>query len=341
MTVIVVKWSVADIDTVMDYYDQCKVYRSTTGETGDYSEITGVGTRVDLITDIVSYEYDDTTGDDSYYYKVSYFNSSTLAESEKSSASAHERVGYISIQDIRDEGYTATMVTDAQVTSGIARATAMIDKITGQWFEPRPRTFLLDGRGHDALHFQVPIIAITGLEIEESTEEIDFDTIKVYNRHLTQGLVNPDDRYDPKLVFDNVTWLRTLTGRDTTTYVDGLFYHGPQNISVTGIFGFTELGLNDPIGETSTGSQVPLSYGDTPELIKYAAKRLAIRYMYPIINSGTGSSISSGTVKRRKNMDEEIEWAVNNVNPGDSVTGDYEVDNILAGYMAPMSIGAI
>lgn len=81
MAVIKVRWTVDELENVMTQFDTQTVYRSTTGETGVYSEITGVGTRVDLVAGQTSYYFDDLTGDDTYFYKVGYLNTGTLAES--------------------------------------------------------------------------------------------------------------------------------------------------------------------------------------------------------------------------------------------------------------------
>ena len=77
-TVIKIRWEVEELVNVMTLYDQQKVYRSTTGETGIYSEITGPGTRVALVAGQVAYFFYDTSGDVTYWYKTRYFNSSTL-----------------------------------------------------------------------------------------------------------------------------------------------------------------------------------------------------------------------------------------------------------------------
>jgi hypothetical protein len=79
MASIKLKFVVEHISNVMLNYDQIKVYRSTT-QTGTYSEITGPTTRVDLVADQVLYEYIDTAGDPTYWYKFAYYNSSTTAE---------------------------------------------------------------------------------------------------------------------------------------------------------------------------------------------------------------------------------------------------------------------
>lgn len=84
MAVITLKIVVGNIDRVMEVFDQIKVYRSTTGLTGTYSEITGAGTRLALVSDTTIYEYTDTSGDADYYYKTSYYHSTSSLESSLS-----------------------------------------------------------------------------------------------------------------------------------------------------------------------------------------------------------------------------------------------------------------
>jgi len=86
MAVINLKIVVSNLDRVMASFDQIKVYRSVTGLTGTYTEITGVGTRIALEETTTVYEYTDDSGSAEYYYKTSYYNSTSGLESSKSDA---------------------------------------------------------------------------------------------------------------------------------------------------------------------------------------------------------------------------------------------------------------
>src|SRR3990167_786182 len=81
---------VSDIATVRSLFDKIKVYRSTTGVTGPYVEITSAPTRISLVEGQTIYSYTDTSGDDAYYYKTSFFNSASLIESSLSDAQQGE-----------------------------------------------------------------------------------------------------------------------------------------------------------------------------------------------------------------------------------------------------------
>lgn len=84
MSVVTLNISAGNIETLIVNFDQIKVYRSITGRTGVYSELTGIGTRILLEAGVTSYQYHDTSGDSSYYYKRSFFNSASAIESDLS-----------------------------------------------------------------------------------------------------------------------------------------------------------------------------------------------------------------------------------------------------------------
>jgi hypothetical protein len=83
-TVIKLKIQVAELDNVLTKFDQIKVYRSTTGIAGAYSELTVAATRIPLVQGKTEYEFDDVAGEINYFYKTSYFHSGTSLESNQS-----------------------------------------------------------------------------------------------------------------------------------------------------------------------------------------------------------------------------------------------------------------
>lgn len=127
MATVKIRWTVGDLANVMSIYDVQRVWRSTSLSPASWTEITGPGTRVSLVAGQTSYLFDDTSGDPSYYYAVSYYNSVTTLESNLSDPMRADLSGYLTVQDVRDEGFTATMVDDASIIRGIQRATAIIE----------------------------------------------------------------------------------------------------------------------------------------------------------------------------------------------------------------------
>lgn len=73
------KIHVKNITRVLAEYDQIKVYRADS-ELGSYTEVTTVGTRIEIIPEKDFYFYDDSSGNSTHWYKISYFNSITLSE---------------------------------------------------------------------------------------------------------------------------------------------------------------------------------------------------------------------------------------------------------------------
>lgn len=338
MATIKVRWTVDELANVMSLFDVQRVWRATTLDPPDWTEITSVATRVPLASGVESYLFDDVAGDSSYYYAISYYNTATTEESELSDPLRADLAGYITLAEVRDEGVPATLIDDAGVIRGIERATALIDKVTGRWFEPRQRTFRLDTRrGYDLL-VNIPIIALTGMTIIEET--VDLDSVWVYNRHLTQGLLNPDDRDNPR-----VTWREDDLPRlnDRVIWYERRYIDGFQRCTLTGVFGYTELDRLDVPGETVAGSQVPTSYGETPELIKIACMRLALKYMHPM-NSGDGDELAMRRRLIEERTRDQVYRLADNTNSPDNafgLTGDVEVDTILSGFMAPMQVGVV
>ncbi len=90
MAVIKLKIAVGNIDDVLASFNVIKVFRSTTGAVGPYTEITAPATRIPLVDDQIVYDYTDESGDESYYYKSSFFNSNTALESQLSDAQQGE-----------------------------------------------------------------------------------------------------------------------------------------------------------------------------------------------------------------------------------------------------------
>jgi len=76
--------NVQNLSQVLIAYDQIKVY-SAPSATGTFTELTTSATRIALIPGASTYFFTDSEGASSTFYTVSYFNSTTLAESAQSS----------------------------------------------------------------------------------------------------------------------------------------------------------------------------------------------------------------------------------------------------------------
>lgn len=75
---------VDSLDTVLQSFDRIKVYRSTAGYAGPFTELTALATRIPLQQGVFAYVFVDHAGADHYWYTTSYFHSGTSLESEQS-----------------------------------------------------------------------------------------------------------------------------------------------------------------------------------------------------------------------------------------------------------------
>jgi hypothetical protein len=229
---------------------------------------------------------------------------------------------YCTVQNLRDEGVPSTgygAVTDQRLTILIQRSGASIDLYTGRWFEARTQTFLIDGKGSVSLFLEQPIISIT--EILLDGVAMSSDDYVVYNRHLTENLLNPDDRENPRIEVKQPL-------EDEYLFRMGLtwFPKGQQNISVSGKFGYTDYDS----GTTD---------GVTPPLITEACKMMVLRNL-PLKYGADPTSDEKAwwRMVQQRTRDQSITLA----NPAQLghqgvgiYTGDPEIDNILRRYTRP------
>lgn len=224
------------------------------------------------------------------------------------------KLGYVTVQEVRDEGLTDTVsYSDALVNSRISFNSRMIEKFTGRWFEARKMILDLDGYGAWQMQLDFPIVSVdkvTLLDREFPPTEVftfDLEDLVVYNRHMTMGLIKPDDREDPKL--GNI-----------------YFPKGRQNIRVEGTFGYTDVN------------------GNTPEEIKRATILMVLRDKEKLASEKRNSSLLSGlagSVIEEQTDDHSYKLGAPVRTMGSTAyyTGDPEIDQLLLGFRRPMSIG--
>lgn len=115
MATITLKIAVAQLEDVREHFDKLKVYRSTTGASGPYTEITEPSTRVPLEAGRIVYEFTDDEGDADYFYRVSYFNSVTSQESSLSEPQQGEEdsaLSVISVEEVKTNFLFGIDLTD-------------------------------------------------------------------------------------------------------------------------------------------------------------------------------------------------------------------------------------
>jgi len=119
-------------------------------------------------------------------------------------------MSYCSVQDLRAEGLDEEKYSDEKLEKLVKLSCDFIDKVTGQFFEPRELTLRLDGRGGRILVLPYPLINAEFIEIDG---EVISDFV-IYNRL--------EDRPYPKI------------------YRDKRWPKGKLNITVKGTWGYVE-----------------------------------------------------------------------------------------------------
>lgn len=247
---------------------------------------------------------------------------------------------YASVQELRDEGVTLSQASDDQLLARIARCTALIDRWTGRWFEPRAKTLLLDGSGGAILQLGPPIISISELKllgqgsliITTSNEVVTLDEIRIYNRHLTAGLTDPDDRNDPKIQWLGFERARRMPEIASISY----FPKGVQNVQVTGVFGYT-----DPDPDPDEDDPDP-PVGVTPALITYACMQMVIADLPKLGDvEARDEQAMRGRMTSLRTRDQSITWSALGAKQIGTFTGNPSIDSIIASFRRPPALGAV
>lgn len=234
---------------------------------------------------------------------------------------------YATITDMRDEGVTEEIADDARLVVALRLARSYIERITGQFFEPRFLDFFEDGRGGEKILFGIPVIALEDIIIETplaTTPPVQQDFFRVFNRHIEQGLRQPDDRNNPKV---ELIFRRRLE----SDLPLNIFPLGVQNVHFTGVFGFTE-------ADGSSG-------GGTPLEIRHVTKLLALRELPPIIDIDERQELLQRfRLSAERTREQSRTYGIVRGRGQSAMygyfTGDPTIDTILASYMRVPALGA-
>lgn len=226
---------------------------------------------------------------------------------------------YITIVDVRktDPDYPPGYPdwSDDDITEMIDRHEGFIDFHTGQFFNEQALILKVDGQGGRILHLNIPIIELTKLQINDSGQDEDIvNDVIVYDG---RGFPS-DDRRNPKI---------TLTAGKRSIFAGAvnprrIFLRGYRNQYLEGKFGFVE------------------PDGSVPLRIQRAVLRLVVREIdagglspepeppgYIVKEVTDGHSITYGT------------HGGGDVAETTSLTGDAEIDQVIADYRVPAKIG--
>jgi len=241
-------------------------------------------------------------GEVCWYYTTAGVERESIAPIEILAASSITPPGYCLLSDVRAEGLALRSASDMRVIHAINVASRYIERVTERWFEPRYCEFELDGEGDSMLRIPAPIIAIESVALAANAQTYDPAAYRAYARHVTTGMVRPDDRSTPKLqMLGHAGGARWPRGR--------------RNILVKGVFGYTDF----------DGSPT----GKTPDLIRQACISLAMNYCDKMATR----SGASGPIVREKTRDQEVQYS--DAGLGGVWTGDSEVDMLLESFRRP------
>ena len=239
---------------------------------------------------------------------------------------------YAFVHELRDEGISPKLIIDRVLYNKICIATDFVEMATGRHFVPIQKNVRLNGRRTSQMLLSDTIIGIGEVALDFgplSTGEVSVEAsdILVYNRHLTERLRQPDDRDHPRIELFHIP-------RSTSferTHGDIVFPAGVQNVRILGIFGYT-----DP-----TPAALPV--GSTPRLIRRATNLITIADIHKL-----GEEQKRFKSRNRWRIVEEegeaskykLDPPGNNPAAMGTITGNPEIDTLLARFMRPPRFGA-
>lgn len=238
---------------------------------------------------------------------------------------------YSFIIDAREMLGCGDDVSDQNLRRLIGLASRMIERYTGRMFEARYQVLRYGGNSSRKLELGPPIVSISSVGLDtEPTQRgdlpIELDLLRIYNRHLTQNLFDPDDRENPMLEFvhsDDLYGIRFIPFRGISLR-SLAFPIGVQNVHIRGVFGYT-----DPDGSP---------WGETPDMIQHATRLIVAREIKKLGSDARQDAQWAWRVTNQKTRDTQIQMADPREFGGPF--GDPEIDAILAPFVRPPRIGA-
>ena len=226
-------------------------------------------------------------------------------------------MAYATLEQARAFGITVAMVSDADFPEVLALWSRVIDRATGQWFEPRTITAYFDGNSQDEMHLDVPIIAITSLRINGSATALAADKFYAYTSRSI-----PDDRHDPRIALEA-----------------DVFERGRKNQVIVGSFGYVE-GADD----------AEIADLETPAPIRRAVLKLMLEKLQVDLEAKGEAEedkfVGQGPVIEEVTDSHARKWGVawlQSTRPGSlaGITQDPEINRIVMLYRRPMIVGII
>lgn len=223
----------------------------------------------------------------------------------------------ITLQDIRDEGVTLAMASDAKVLTYIDIAQTSFEGACGQWFEARPYAVTFDGKDVTVEFFQVPIIEVSelaDLDDPDNIVVIEPENYRVYNG---RNAITGDDRRNPKIAM-----------------IDGYrFLLGRQRYRVTGTFGFLDENDQAPRDVWLALLRYTIELLLTPNVLTSQSILNA-----QLIPNGQGLLLTEEvTDDHKQKWSKTTSLQKSNINS--ALTNDPFVQNVMLRYRNPIKIG--
>lgn len=237
---------------------------------------------------------------------------------------------YTTVAAMRAAGVKSSTIKAGDLRDVIVLASSYVEHFTGRFFVPQAKRVLFDGTGRRSLLVNEPIVALSKVAIllasfEPSDSTLDPTVIRIYNRHLTQGLLDPDDRDNPKIEF----FFHDDSPGAVSFLHDFVWTRGRQNIELEGAWGYTE----------HDGTVL----GRTPLMIQHVTKLLVMRNLPKLTDLDARDDAKHGwRVIEHRTRDQQIKYGFDS-NRGSIVggmTGDPEIDLILVRFTRPIHVGA-
>lgn len=193
---------------------------------------------------------------------------------------------YVSVDEVRAEGAPISYL-DARIEARIAKWERIVERLTRNVFKVVDiGEITVDGNNYHVLHFNVPIVDVEYIKINNDTTELDADLYRVFN-----GKSSPaDDRYNPRI---------ELKRRNASIFsaTRSMFAKGYDQV-IKARWGYVD---PDPL--------LPNTY-ITPPQIKDAIIQCVLLDLdnYWTKGMGGGSSSVTSPIKREKTDMHEIEY---------------------------------
>ena len=238
---------------------------------------------------------------------------------------------YATLSDIRCEGI-GPMVSDLRILETIADCSQRLETWTHREFLPRYKELVIDAEPLKAVHLEETIIGIVDLGIIEPTYTYAHSSYVVYNRHVRQGLLQPDDRQSPRLEFRMADSLYGLTSLEyLTPALVGQSNFGtvtrltnrksPQRLTCSGVFGYTEY-------DGSPEGQIPRD-------VKRVIMMMVLRDLFPFASQDGQMFRDRIYITQMKTREQSLTYGrpgsgANKSTRVTSYTGDPNIDSLIA-----------